>query len=155
MSVAGACAELGIGGTTFKKMCRKEGINRWPYRKFNSIDTLLADLRLMVSRGTQVQTLVQVQQMINRLEIHRDQLLEDPNMELDRVLTLETLKLTGIKHRKRPPAINRHPVNSRGQPVTVEKRRPKHSKMIASRQAKASKNEIEAYAFILLSFKEN
>lgn len=142
-----ACAKLRIGETSFKKQCRKEGIKRWPYRKFKCIDTLLLALRSMGSRGTKAQA--QAQKLVHLFETHRSQLLEDPNIPLNKNLVVEAGKLTSIKHQKR------HPVNSRGQPVIVEKRQAKRSKRIASRHAEISENEVEVCAFILLSFKEN
>jgi hypothetical protein len=39
-----ACSHLGIGGTVFKKICRKNGIPRWPHRKLCSIDKTISTL---------------------------------------------------------------------------------------------------------------
>mmetsp|Transcript_18084 Transcript_18084/g.29700 ORF Transcript_18084/g.29700 Transcript_18084/m.29700 type:complete len:134 (+) Transcript_18084:189-590(+) len=33
-----ACRSLGIGATTLKKLCRRYGVKRWPYRKIQQLD---------------------------------------------------------------------------------------------------------------------
>ena len=38
--------ELGIKSTSFKKRCRELGIQRWPYRRLTSIQTLIDNLKV-------------------------------------------------------------------------------------------------------------
>ena len=40
MTLKDAAAELNMGATTLKRVCRKFGISRWPSRKLKMIDRL-------------------------------------------------------------------------------------------------------------------
>lgn len=44
--------ELGICVTLLKKICRKNGIKQWPYRKLKNLDARLSSLRLLLSTSS-------------------------------------------------------------------------------------------------------
>eukprot|EP00656_Telonema_subtile_P041784 TRINITY_DN4707_c0_g1_i3.p1 TRINITY_DN4707_c0_g1~~TRINITY_DN4707_c0_g1_i3.p1 ORF type:complete len:128 (+),score=33.45 TRINITY_DN4707_c0_g1_i3:143-526(+) len=44
LPVAEAAKRLGVGLTLFKVICRKNGIQRWPYRKLQSLQNKLTEL---------------------------------------------------------------------------------------------------------------
>lgn len=45
VSMQDACRALELGLTVLKRLCRHYGISRWPYRKFASLDRLVADMK--------------------------------------------------------------------------------------------------------------
>lgn len=50
MSAAKAAKDLGVGNTVFKDFLRMFGIKRWPFRRRQSIRTLIADVQAYRSR---------------------------------------------------------------------------------------------------------
>mmetsp|Transcript_7672 Transcript_7672/g.10711 ORF Transcript_7672/g.10711 Transcript_7672/m.10711 type:complete len:322 (+) Transcript_7672:122-1087(+) len=48
-------AELGVCATVLKKICRKNGIKRWPHRKIKSIDTMVEALESVVPSSPEEQ----------------------------------------------------------------------------------------------------
>jgi len=44
MPISQAAKELGVCTTMLKKMCRKSGVARWPFRKIHSLDRMIASL---------------------------------------------------------------------------------------------------------------
>ena len=47
-----ASAQLGLGVTTLKRVCRENGIKRWPYRKRNSLGRLIDRTKQVLDDGT-------------------------------------------------------------------------------------------------------
>lgn len=45
LPISKAAKELGMGVTVMKKYCRKFGINRWPFRKLNSMTKLISSVQ--------------------------------------------------------------------------------------------------------------
>ncbi|PWA54171.1 protein RKD1 [Artemisia annua] len=41
-----AAKRLNVGLSVFKKQCREIGIQRWPYRKIKSLQTMIADFQV-------------------------------------------------------------------------------------------------------------
>lgn len=48
MPIAQAAKELNIGLTLLKKKCRDLGIQRWPHRKFMSLDNLIENVKVYI-----------------------------------------------------------------------------------------------------------
>ena len=44
-----AATELRVSATTLKKICRAQGVQRWPYRKRNHVQQLLKESAQLVS----------------------------------------------------------------------------------------------------------
>lgn len=58
LPISKAAKELGMGVTVMKKYCRRMGINRWPFRKLNSMAKLINSVQGTISaNGQQVDTL--------------------------------------------------------------------------------------------------
>ncbi|KAF2589161.1 hypothetical protein F2Q70_00040196 [Brassica cretica] len=51
MPIAQAAKELNIGLTLLKKKCRDLGIQRWPHRKFMSLDNLIENVKEKLEKG--------------------------------------------------------------------------------------------------------
>ena len=77
LSMLAASERLGIGKTLFKKLCRKLGVGKWPYRKIQSIDKLIAKVRAMPSDNS-----VGRRKTLQSLEEQRHQLLALPDQDL-------------------------------------------------------------------------
>jgi hypothetical protein len=41
-----AAHKLGVGLTCLKRICRKHGVSRWPYRKLKSLDRLICHVEV-------------------------------------------------------------------------------------------------------------
>eukprot|EP00656_Telonema_subtile_P041783 TRINITY_DN4707_c0_g1_i1.p2 TRINITY_DN4707_c0_g1~~TRINITY_DN4707_c0_g1_i1.p2 ORF type:complete len:115 (+),score=24.98 TRINITY_DN4707_c0_g1_i1:143-487(+) len=65
LPVAEAAKRLGVGLTLFKVICRKNGIQRWPYRKLQSLQNKLTEL--------EVQTGLEPHPFDTHLQSHRDE----------------------------------------------------------------------------------
>ena len=68
------CKHLGIGGTELKKICRKNGIPRWPHRKLRSIDRTISHLEEKQSVSPNPKN----KQLIQSLKESRKQILNCP-----------------------------------------------------------------------------
>jgi hypothetical protein len=44
-----AARKLGVGLTVLKRICRKFGVPRWPYRKLKSLDRLITNVEVRES----------------------------------------------------------------------------------------------------------
>lgn len=69
--------ELGVCATVLKKICRKNGIKRWPHRKIKSIDTMVEALESVVPSSPQEQK--QILADIENLKEKRAFLEKNPN----------------------------------------------------------------------------
>jgi len=43
--------ELGVCATILKKICRRNGIPRWPHRKIKSLDKMIANLEINLTKN--------------------------------------------------------------------------------------------------------
>jgi len=69
--------ELGICATVLKKICRKNGIKRWPHRKIKSIDTMIDALESVVPSSPEEQK--QILADVDTLRQKRAFLERNPN----------------------------------------------------------------------------
>lgn len=69
--------ELGVCATVLKKICRKNGIKRWPHRKIKSIDTMVDALESVVPSSPEEQR--QILADIQTLREKRSFLEKNPN----------------------------------------------------------------------------
>ena len=70
--------ELGICATLLKKLCRKNGIKRWPHRKIKSLDTLIDNFEEIIR--TRPDDWEAIQSDITKLKQKREFLLANPNV---------------------------------------------------------------------------
>ena len=76
--------ELGICATVLKKICRKNGINRWPHRKIKSIDKMIESLEELTH--TNPNDLPSLLTDIQTLKEKREFLLKNPNVSYKSVV---------------------------------------------------------------------
>ena len=67
-----AAKEMDICTSVLKKICRKQGIKRWPHRKFKSLDRLISSL--------------DDKEQVEQLKQKRELLLCDPNIEYTAII---------------------------------------------------------------------
>nr|GMD43639.1 protein RKD2-like [Ipomoea batatas] len=88
-----AAKELRIGEAPLKRVCRRLGINRWPYRKLQSWERLAED----VQQFDKLQENAEKRENVKNLEDRMKQLIREPNLELDH----KTFKLREACYKKR------------------------------------------------------
>nr|GMD81931.1 protein RKD2-like [Ipomoea batatas] len=88
-----AAKELRIGEALLKRVCRRLGINRWPYRKLQSWERLAED----VQQFDKLQENAEKRETVKNLEDRMKQLIREPNLELDH----KTFKLREACYKKR------------------------------------------------------
>lgn len=66
--------ELGVCATMLKKICRKNGIPRWPYRQIKSLNRMIASLEAQPEDDEHVQSILKT------LRYKRENLLGNPHM---------------------------------------------------------------------------
>lgn|SRR3990167_1705985 len=81
---------LGIGGTVLKKICRKNGIPRWPHRKLRSIDRTLSILEAKQITNPNSKTAKTIQS----LKESKEQILTCPVKPASGASTKKPSKLT-------------------------------------------------------------
>merc|ERR1712137_1335508 len=73
-----AAAKLGICSTLLKKLCRKNGVSRWPHRKVKSVELLIQQCQDHLNDHPSDQSVQeQLQQLKQKLQV----LLQNPNMK--------------------------------------------------------------------------
>eukprot|EP01095_Lingulamoeba_sp_RSL-Kostka_P001278 TRINITY_DN1182_c0_g1_i1.p1 TRINITY_DN1182_c0_g1~~TRINITY_DN1182_c0_g1_i1.p1 ORF type:complete len:184 (+),score=40.50 TRINITY_DN1182_c0_g1_i1:1156-1707(+) len=70
--------ELNICSTRFKKICRDNNVQRWPFRKVQSLDKMITDLKTLQPKNQNVEEDIKTQ--IRTLEAKRTRLMNDPNI---------------------------------------------------------------------------
>jgi hypothetical protein len=70
--------ELGVCATVLKKICRKNGIPRWPHRKIKSLDKMIATLDASVAKNPEDEA--RIRQEIQTLKNKRTFLMKNPNV---------------------------------------------------------------------------
>lgn len=84
MPINDVSQELGICATLLKKICRKNGINRWPHRKIKSLDKMIEAFELLSK--TEPDDFDSISNDIQELKEKRDFLLKNPNVSYNSVL---------------------------------------------------------------------
>jgi len=70
---------LGICATALKKICRKNGIPRWPARKVRSLDNMIASLQeTLVQKPDDEKTMKEIE----RLKLKRMELINNPSLAI-------------------------------------------------------------------------
>ena len=84
LPISEAAEKLGVCPTILKKNCRKNGINRWPYRKIKSIDSLIESLQQVLDEnGGKVPNInMGMEDLMNK----RKYLMENPNVSYKSVV---------------------------------------------------------------------
>eukprot|EP01117_Protostelium_nocturnum_P018454 TRINITY_DN7724_c0_g1_i2.p1 TRINITY_DN7724_c0_g1~~TRINITY_DN7724_c0_g1_i2.p1 ORF type:complete len:292 (-),score=74.61 TRINITY_DN7724_c0_g1_i2:41-916(-) len=69
--------ELGICATILKKICRRNGISRWPHRKIKSIDKMMENLSSYL--GKHPEEGEDIQREIKQLQSRKSEILNNPD----------------------------------------------------------------------------
>lgn len=85
-----AALELGLRSTSFKKMCRRRGIQRWPHRSYQSLQKTIETLENMLP-VLSVAEQCRISQQLCKLRRTRDRVIQIPSsvpskMSLSRIL---------------------------------------------------------------------
>jgi hypothetical protein len=75
LNMEDAARQLGIGVTALKKRCRQVGIHRWPHRQIKSLDNLIYELNVLVSKSEDVEC---IQLAITQLRYYKQKVANDP-----------------------------------------------------------------------------
>ncbi|KAL6073855.1 RWP-RK domain-containing protein [Balamuthia mandrillaris] len=95
MPINSVAKELGVCATVLKKICRRNGIPRWPHRKIKSLDKMIKTLSAAVPKNEEDEE--RIKQEINTLKEKRSFLVTNPN-----VLLKTTKKPSANRRRKKP-----------------------------------------------------
>ena len=93
-----AAEKLGICATVLKKICRKNGVSRWPHRKIKSIDSMIDSLKdVMEKHPESVHTLgLDLDDLLQK----RQYLLENPNVSYKSVVSKYCINAFNAKVQK-------------------------------------------------------
>jgi len=95
--------ELGICATLLKKVCRQNGIKRWPHRKIKSLDTLIENFEEIVrANPAEAET---IQADITKLRKKREFLLQNPNVSYNDVVPKHVVNGYNIRINKLLPQV--------------------------------------------------
>ena len=83
--------ELGVCTTVLKKLCRSNGISRWPHRKIKSIDGMITALKELAD--TKPEDLDSLLQYIDTFQQKREYIIQHPNVPYKQVISKHTINL--------------------------------------------------------------
>merc|ERR1712137_503794 len=86
-----AAEKLGICSTLLKKLCRKNGISRWPHRKVKSVEQLIQQCEDHLNEYPNDQL---VQQQLSELQDKMKILRSNPNVSFSKLLPKHTRKIS-------------------------------------------------------------
>jgi len=103
--------EVGVCATILKKICRKNGIPRWPHRKIKSLDKMIANLEMNVEKIVDDKNSFEREDMQKEIELlkeKRRQIINHPDILVSKVThdskSLSIAKMKRNFHlRARPP----------------------------------------------------
>lgn len=83
LPMAEAAIKLGVCSTVLKKICRRNGISRWPYRLIRKIDKAIEELEQSYTAklGTDDRAANDLKYKINTLKHLRSQIIENPEVD--------------------------------------------------------------------------
>jgi hypothetical protein len=86
-----------VCATILKKICRKNGIARWPHRKIRSLDKAIANLEMNVSRNPMEQNPEEREELLREIELlkeKRAQIIKNPNIIVKNLNNLDGSRRT-------------------------------------------------------------
>ncbi|PWA52841.1 protein RKD1 [Artemisia annua] len=101
-----AAKRLNVGLSVFKKQCREIGIQRWPYRKIKSLQTMIADFQ--DQRGD-AETNGNIQDIIARLKDEIKHIEQNPNLGVTNSTRQLRQRYWKAKHQQRSQ--KKEPIN--------------------------------------------
>lgn len=95
MSSEEASKVLGIGLTVLKRICRKFGVKRWPYRKLKSLDRLINNVESGLVPGDSYKNLLKVRALPTARKSHAPRAQQAASLP-ERPLQQHTAQLTPL-----------------------------------------------------------
>eukprot|EP01119_Soliformovum_irregulare_P004552 TRINITY_DN1559_c0_g1_i1.p1 TRINITY_DN1559_c0_g1~~TRINITY_DN1559_c0_g1_i1.p1 ORF type:complete len:289 (-),score=43.53 TRINITY_DN1559_c0_g1_i1:101-967(-) len=86
--------ELGVCATILKKICRRNGIPRWPHRKIKSIDKMIANLEMNLAKNPNEKE--EIHQEVQLLRGKKVEILQNPTV----ISPVNTLKAPTVQLKK-------------------------------------------------------
>jgi len=93
-----AAEKLGICATVLKKICRKNGVSRWPHRKIKSIDTMIDSVKEVMD--THPESVSSLGIDLDELYKKRQYLLDNPNVSYKSVVSKYCINAFNAKVQK-------------------------------------------------------
>mmetsp|Transcript_2613 Transcript_2613/g.3472 ORF Transcript_2613/g.3472 Transcript_2613/m.3472 type:complete len:316 (-) Transcript_2613:118-1065(-) len=87
--------ELGICATILKKICRRNGIPRWPHRKIKSLDKMIGNLNVNLAKNPQEKE--EIFKEMEALKIKRSEIMKHPD-----ILVSKNQSASGAVRHNRP-----------------------------------------------------
>lgn len=87
--ITDVAVSLNMCSTILKKKCRKIGIKRWPYRKFQALKLVASDLHMIIELTTNDPNRSQSKYLMGRLIRIEKMLRKDPNLNFGDLLPKE------------------------------------------------------------------
>jgi hypothetical protein len=95
--------DLGVCATVLKKICRKNGINRWPHRKIKSVDKMIANLESVQFVSEEEKNKMNAE--IDELKYKREYLLKNPNVSFKTLIAKSSLTARPQKFTSSPSTL--------------------------------------------------
>lgn len=93
-----AAEKFGESETVFKKICRQHGIEKWPFRKIKSIDTMIVFSFYLLDIS--ISTPERNRNLVSLADLHakRDKIIENPNLIYQDLITKKELQSFSKKY---------------------------------------------------------
>lgn len=92
--------ELGICATILKKICRRNGIPRWPHRKIKSLDKMIGNLNVNLAKNPQEKE--EIFKEMEALKVKRTEIMKHPDI----LVSKNQSSLGAIRHNR--PKVHRN-----------------------------------------------
>lgn len=97
-----AAKKLEVCPTIFKRICRKQGLKRWPYRKIHSINSLIESLEKTIKANEG--EIPKINMDMNDLLAKKKYLMENPNVSYKSVISKYCINSFRAKVEQATPA---------------------------------------------------
>jgi hypothetical protein len=78
MPINQVAKELGVCATILKKICRKNGIPRWPHRKIKSLDKMIANLEMNLTKNPNEKE--EINHEVELLKTKKQEIMNNPDI---------------------------------------------------------------------------
>lgn len=100
LPISEASKKLKICQTNLKKICRKNGINRWPHRKFQCINTNIKEYEKLFAETLCDVEKNEIKQQIQHLKDIKEQLYQNSNIELNQLISKSKMQTCRKRNRE-------------------------------------------------------
>ncbi|KAF0752788.1 hypothetical protein DYB30_000669 [Aphanomyces astaci] len=118
--IVAVAREFGVCTTLFKKICRKSGIHRWPYRKISSLSKTIDAIEDTLHQDLSAIERSKMMSQLDDLQKKRDYVRRNPNSKVALVKPTEALSLASRLKPTKPQPENQGFDDSNSEPYSVE-----------------------------------